>query len=689
MNIQYQYKKGNAFFLKKMKIQSYFLTIFLGLFFQFQNLQAQAIHDALELYTFVSNDYKFVANSEAKADVLYKILARNFATQEVGMTRTALINTYKENPFIAPFLTDDLGGNKVLEGKTGQRALGALAGAGSGLGMPGATFLMGLTDFLVKRTKQELSIAFFRDFQKIVKESEEMKYLFPVTSQVLIKIDENIYQFKAFWEVLRESFLKDLDDLVRNLDDYVQLSSRVKQPVIKEMMSDFFKVIELFYDKTPPAEVIKYLAKDAYLHTLTPAMDSAKFVPILQSSLEILGVFSASLENKDGNGYWVSPDSIMRLIKQPLAGALYLGLVYEQSKNIKIGDKSFGEHLAGLSGSGNNQKLRNLMSIFKAFLDKAQALERLAQDMRNRQNEQRRNKTTPTDADKELEYDDYFEFTQGICDLIVYAYDFKKEILGSSTKEDSLVNTYLSIIGDINGLALNIRKKQYTSAMINTLFIIEKLLPKDKFTCERQVIMKYGTFIATAVQAKTADEVSNAIAAFALPPGGSAIKKYSKFSIALNAYVGLSAGQEILAGVGAKPFYAVSTPIGVTFNWGFKNYGSIGILASVMDIGALTAFRFQDGNNDVNDFPDVKFENVLAPGGYLVYGIPKYPIAIGIGAQLGPNLKTVTNSSLGLSTTSGWRWGAFIAVDIPMVSIFTTNKHYKQCCKKCTKNYEF
>lgn len=646
-------------------------------------VHGQAVHDALKLSEFIDKENYALTDSVDKAK-FYAILARNFNTEQSGLTYDEIVDTYRDNPFIAPLLTDDLGGTAVFSGKTGQRALGALAGASTGLGLPGSTFLMGLTDFLVKRTKQELSIAFFRDFQKVVKRSEEMQYLFPTTTKVLLKIDENIYQFKAFWEVLRESFLTDLEDLVYNLEDYVQQSSKIKDPLVRHMMSDFFKIIELFYDKTTPSDVINYLAEDAYLHTVTPDVDSSKFVPILQSSLQILGLLSKSFEQEDANGYWVEPEMVTKMLRNPVITTLYLGLIYQQSKDIQMGEKTFAQYLEPLSIRENAARVRSLLNTFKEFLDKAKALERLAKDMRRKANERRRDRNAAplTDADKELEYDEYYDFTQNICDLLLYAYDFKKEILGASTKEDSLVHTYLTIVSDINGMALEIRKKHYTSALINTLFIIEKLLPEGKFNCERQVMLKYGTFIATAVKAKTAAEVSDAIAAFALPPGGSAIKKYSKFSIAINAYVGLSAGQEILTNVGSNPYYAVTTPIGVTFNWGFKNFGSIGILASVLDIGALTAFRFQDDN--VSELPDLKFENVLAPGGYLVYGVPKYPIAIGIGAQLGPNLRTVTNGTL-VTKTSGWRWGAFIAVDIPIVSVYTTNKNYKQCCRKCEK----
>lgn len=646
----------------------------------FQQANTQAIHDAYTLRGFMQDGNQI--KEPAFKTELYQILARNMSEQIEGLTHDEIIDIYSRNPFIAPYLSSNLGGSQVYAGVSGQRALGGLDAATSGLGLPGSTFLLGLTDFLVKRTKQELTIAFFRDFQKVVKDSEEMQYLFPTTSKVLLKIGEEIYQFKAFWEVLRESFLKDLDNMVYHLDDYVQMSSKIKNVAARDMMSDFFKIIELLYDQTTPADVVHYLAKDAYVHTLTPAEDSAAFIPIMQSSLQLLGLLSASLENEDRNGYWVDPRLVVLMARDTLTMDMYLGLIYQQGQDMQVGNKTLGDHLRQMRK--NQERSRPLMNKLAGFLERGKRIERLAKDMRRKEMERKRNRNAPapTDEEKELEYDEYFDFTQSICDLFTYSYDFKKELVGATSEEDSTVQNYLSIIGDLNNMGLSVRKQHYTSALISALFVIEKLLPEEGFRCERKVLMKYGTFIATAVQAKTAAEVSDAINAFALPPGGSAIKKYSKFSIALNAYVGVSAGQEVLNGFGSSTYYAVTTPIGVTFNWGFKNAGAIGVMASLLDIGALTAFRFQD--DSVNELPDLKFENVLAPGGYLIYNFPKYPISLGVGAQLGPNIRTVTNNGI-TATTSGWRWGAFLAVDIPMVSIFSTNAHYKQCCKKCKK----
>lgn len=670
------------------------LLIFcLGFFFtlSWQPAKGQAIHSAFELRTYLTKDYVLQeGTTEARVRAFYALLAshldatRDSINNTETLTHQQILDIYKKNPFIAPFLTDDflgaMAGNTVDLSKVRANARGSLDAVGTGLGLPGSTFLLGLTDFLVERTKQELNIAFFVELRKALNQSEEMHFLFPKTKEVLLKIDDNIYQFKAFWELLRESFLMDLDNLVYNLDEYVQFSKRIKNPLARHLMSDFFKVTELIYDKTTPANVITYLAEDAYLHILDSTEDKTGHLKALQDHLKVLGVVSKSIEQKEGSGYWVDPQRIVDMLRDPVTTAFYLGFLYEEGKSLTIGEKTLAGHLAVLVN--NTDKTRQLLNTFKLFLNEASKLERLADQIRTQNNSSRRsrNNTPKTAAEIEAEHQNYFNFTQGICELFAYANAFKIELAGPSAL-DTVVTKYLSIAGDLNTVTLEIKRQQYTSALVHSIFIIEKLLPQDSFKCQRQVLLKYGTFIATAVGAQTPQEVSNVIAAFALPAGSSAMKKYSKFSIALNAFVGVSGGQETLNnGLGTNPYYAIATPIGVSFNMGFNNYGSVGVLASLIDIGALTALRFQD--NSAGDLPDLKIENVFAPGAYLVYAVPKYPIALGIGAQLGPNLRSVTDNNLNVVQASGWRWGAFLAVDIPIVSFYNSARRYKQCPKK-------
>ncbi|MGH1337710.1 MAG: hypothetical protein ACRBFS_16440 [Aureispira sp.] len=670
------------------------LLLFWMSIFMLSNLsstQGQAIHSAFELRTYLTKDGTLQeGTSDARVKAFYALLAshlqatRDSVNNPTTLTHQQILAAYDKNPFISPFLTDDLlqslAGNVVDLSKIRANARGSLDPLGTGLGVPGSTFLLGLTDFLVERTKQELNIAFFIELRKALEKSEEMRFLFPKTKEVLLKIDDNIYQFKAFWELLRESFLMDLDNLVYNLDDYVQLSNRIKDPLARHLMSDFFKVTELIYDKTTPANVITYLAENSYLQVLDSTDDKTGHLKVIQDHVKVLGVISKSLEQKEGNGYWVDPQRVVDLLRDPVTVAFYLGFLYEEGKTLTIGTQTLAQHLSLLVD--NTDRTRQLLNTFKLFLNEASKLERLADNIRTQNNSSRRNRNSApkTAAEIETEHQNYFNFTQGVCELILYANTFKRELMGPSPM-DSLVTRYLSIVGDLNTITLEINRQQYTSALVHSLFVIEKLLPQDSFQCQRQTLLKYGTFIATAVGAKTPEEVSNVIAAFALPPGSSAMKKYSKFSIALNAFVGISGGQETLNnGLGTNPYYAIATPIGVSFNMGFNNYGSVGVLASLIDIGALTSLRFQD--NSASDLPDLKIENVFAPGAYLVYAIPKYPIAIGVGAQLGPNLRSVTDNNLNVVQASGWRWGAFLAVDIPIVSFYNSSRRYKNCPKR-------
>ncbi|MCH2042649.1 MAG: hypothetical protein MK212_00790 [Saprospiraceae bacterium] len=645
-----------------------------------QAVSAQiAITDAEQLRVWIDANGKLKLTEQENVYELLKMYQDN---PEADYNE--VIQLYRENPFIKPYISQPgwlqqnpidpglIDGGDLFDFKKRKRGTESI----TGIGLPSSTLILGLTDFLVKRTKQELTIAFFREFQEKIKESPEMTYLFPATAEVLENIDENIYQFKAFWGVLRESFLYDLEQLPNNLDEYVQFSGRVKGEVERQMMSDFFKVVELVYNQEKPAEVIQYLGQDAYLHTLDTLSDTTGTILSLQNQLLMLSVFSRSLE--DGKGYWVDPIVVTNLVRDTCLQDFYLGLIYEQTKNLPLNkDQKMGEALSVLAT--NTKKARYFMNKLKLFLDHTYKIQAAAQIIRQKKDQRRRleNPAPLTDEQQEDQYDDYYRFAERVTDLAQFGYELKRELVGTSSKEDSLAYHYLGIIGDLNRMMLSVRKKHYTSALLSFISIVEKILPRDSFMCQRNTLIKYGTFIATAVQAKTPQEVSDAIAAFALPPGGSAIKKYSKFSIAFNAYVGLSAGQERLKIGGNNAYYALTTPIGFTFNWGFKRAGAFSIFASALDIGALTAFRFND--NSANELPELRFENILAPGAYLIYGVPKYPISIGVGAQLGPNLRKVQDVNSLTVNTSGWRWGAFIAVDLPMVSIFSTNKKYKAC----------
>jgi hypothetical protein len=171
--------------------------------------------------------------------------------------------------------------------------------------------------------------------------------------------------------------------------------------------------------------------------------------------------------------------------------------------------------------------------------------------------------------------------------------------------------------------------------------------------------------------------MERAIEMFALPPGSSKMKKQpGRFSVALNAYTGFALGTEYLdnglGGSDAKNIRALSAPIGLSGSWGLgvgkKNLGSLGFFVPVLDIGAVTAYRFND--NNAAPLPELTWGNILSPGLYAVYGFPwDLPVAFGYGAQVGPALRKVTTNSVEVNR-SAWRQGVFLSVDIPVAYFY-------------------
>jgi len=203
-------------------------------------------------------------------------------------------------------------------------------------------------------------------------------------------------------------------------------------------------------------------------------------------------------------------------------------------------------------------------------------------------------------------------------------------------------------------------------------------------------LIKYGGFMASVATAKNSNEVESAIESFALPVGSSRIKRVSDFNVSLNAYVGLFVGYEKIRGVDGSGFklntYGITAPIGVSASCGhhilfFKSghEWSTSLFLSLIDLGAVTAFRVKD--TITSQVPTIQLKDIFSPGMFLSLGIPKTPLSINLGAQMGPNLRKVnvtdpgnTNPHNDFENRIYWRYSISVCVDIPVFNFYTKSK---------------
>ncbi len=626
-------------------------------------LQAQIISDALILHEF----YKFNGNQQLEIGdegntIPLEILGR-YATMDVDINRADLtaqdlIDTYyKDNPFIGP--------NGVMKIERTQNSNPnipvneVMAMVTGGTATMFDSFAKGLTLFIVDRFKQELSATFFRNFKKKIEKHDDLELLFPQTRVTLGAIDDDIYQFNTYINELRDAFVKDMQSFPTHAESYLITKEKFleEQPELKFALADAFHITDmLLEEKINIPSLFNYLGKEAYIQG--DLISDKVEINRIKGTLTLANEFIISLRENEFSDNWLTRDDIKNIFRYDEALIIYCGLEYQRVKDIPFGH---GQKASDFITLENRHKISNAIR-------KAHVFALHIEEFKNQLNDP----ATRDSIKTEIQY----KLFVSIFDLLETQFEFVNETAQFENKSQEALETYHTIIRVLGEMSFDLKRENYSSAMVNLSKTIELLPIKDNMEIAK-VIMKYGTFASEVAEARTPDQARMVIERYAMPVGGSSKKKRSRFDIALNAYMGLSAGQETLFAdnvTSTAPIIAVSAPVGVAVSTGIGKGGSFSLFFPIIDVGALATYRLND--NDFNQLPQLSFNNVFAPGGYLVYGIGNdIPLSIGVGAQMGPNLREVSaQSQFNTTEVRGWRWGAFIAVDIPIFSIYNRGK---------------
>lgn len=244
------------------------------------------------------------------------------------------------------------------------------------------------------------------------------------------------------------------------------------------------------------------------------------------------------------------------------------------------------------------------------------------------------------------------------------------------------ISTYARTDADNSIRDLKIRRIQEELSRVQTK--IKKLNPErtDQF---RAKLFRYGTFMADVAKANTSNEFETAINSIALPVGSSQIKRNRASSLELGAYFGAALSRERLVlppGISAPELEedafgaALFVPVGFSYSRNIGGSKSITLFGSLLDLGALTAFRLESRNNDVDGatverLPQFRPANVIAPGLHLMYNFPKSPFTLGFGVQDGPSVRKFTLAGQNqVRDARSTRAMLTLSVDVPIFRFF-------------------
>jgi hypothetical protein len=679
----------------------------------------------------------------------------------------SLIFAFYSNPFIKlPALT--------IQSPQDPHSLSGFKGGFEAISSIGGLNVTNIADgfarFLVKRTKEELNVAFFTKFKEAISDStyRDLQTVFPQTYRALLVIGDGIYNYEAYLQTLRESFENDLSNLMTNLPTVIDNHEPFfkKYPQLAASLLSSCYIAGQLADNTHPGKIIADYPAD-YLNDLNLNW---------KGSIQTIQLISESLRTSSGNDsvYWVSGSKIKDLVKDPVAFRIYLGLLY-QVAIIKYDSIKFQKTNLCLVLKSVAEKYDSVFIPYRDYIVKfAGKTDKLTSLIKN-------HKKPSSDS---MAVEQYYQYFKSSINLLEFATEAGKLPYVKLEHLKDTLSLYFDVAYTTGDLVLDVNRRNYASAVTNAVHIYDLIYAKygkarleyveanwvtkrthkkeekiyaqasrvleqtdnvqfkNNFLESKQLIkrynenfhveitpttfnnddigkykqrldleikkylkldtifnnqksmkeessqsqeslkylFKYGTFMATIVQAKSSDDVEKAIEASALPSGSSRIKRETPLNVSLNAYTGLFVAHEKIVGMTDKHLvnnYGVAAPIGVAISTSCHHWSYTAFL-SLVDIGAVASFRFQN-TDSVSQIPTIKLQDIVSPGIFFSLGFPKCPLSFNVGAQMGPNLRNVyvkqgdeyVNS---YQNSVYWRFSASLVVDIPIWNLYTTSK---------------
>ena len=510
-------------------------------------------------------------------------------------------------------------------------------------------FVAGLADFLVGRAKRELEIAFFEDFRDTLHKNPYLAILFPETSRTLGAVGDQIYSPPLYIAALQQAFERDLSILLTTLPVAIQRDDTMKDSPVAAIVLAALALARDLQGGLHPAEV---LAQSDYLRDLSK---HESLYPVV-GSLVVFNQISQSLRSVEPDRYWVRVSEFDSFDKT--TWILYFGIIYQQLGGGKpLAKEQMNAYRDDLMMAlATSERVVAAGNAIIEILDRLQRIQQILQPV----------------LDKELgkvSYGELHRYFTTAADLVDISVAIPLLLQGQNDAERKMPKSPLSnALRTAGNLALDLEQRDYVAAVSNGGILMHDLFGED--WSYHDEYLRYGTFMATVAKAETSEDVQAAIEAIALPPGSYRIKQESTFSIALNAYIGGNIGSELFSETGErKTVFGMWAPVGVAFSWrtGQPIVGSVTLFGSLLDIGAVTQYRWDDASTET--LPDLDFRNVFAPGAHVVLGIRNLPLAVGAGYQLGPQLRGIQDTTLKLDDQQTSRIIGFVAVDIPLIGL--------------------
>lgn len=213
----------------------------------------------------------------------------------------------------------------------------------------------------------------------------------------------------------------------------------------------------------------------------------------------------------------------------------------------------------------------------------------------------------------------------------------------------------------------------------------------------------YGSFMLNILAANKPEEVEAALDEL-IPKGQYQLKNTKTFAVSLSAFPGVMVGGEtvktydqdkvsgaIQPGGKNKAVTSFSVapylPIGFDFSFGYgnkdkvrngvvkKRYSSFSLGVQLIDLGAVLNYRISGSNDStVASDPEISWQQLLSPGAQAMLHLPNSPIVLGVGCNYTPSLRKVEQQGLTYNANA-FRFGVFVGVDVTIFNFYSSRRN--------------
>jgi hypothetical protein len=403
-------------------------------------------------------------------DSILSVLKKYFP----GITPTMNTDSFElivsPNPFfktiIYPGRTLEEGAAPTLRAKLGQ-----ITSSVGGINV--TNFADGLARFMVERFKQELSVAFFKKFKEQLDDPKygDLKILFPNTHKTLVTIDQDIYQYSAYLNTLRQAFIKDMTSQYTNIKNLLnqpkyQEYFRKNHPELGTVLRTSFYIIDGYSTGRHPGEILAEFNPQASIDIGDTLIECNVI-----GSIKTIQLLSGSFRSLSESNFWVPADSVRMLLKDDTGLRIYLGLVYQKTDGI--------DFMRTINDTLSLRKVLDLvadnvkaMHQYKSFI---QTLSEQAQEVSDMLSALRGKKKS------EIDFNEYYKLFEASLDLFDMAKDFiELPYVDLGEEVEAKVNRncvrMLYVARSSGELFVDVRTKNYSSGIMNLLGIMDTLL---------------------------------------------------------------------------------------------------------------------------------------------------------------------------------------------------------------------